>query len=122
MSIKKSELRHIIKEEIQKLFEEAPPPGFVAKRAKTICKKVSRKLGDSTDFYVTGKIHDDYLKDEISSINFGFDTESEINVFRKSGYSDEEIKGVYAELKQAKGKTVDLPKPISLTFTVFKRK
>ena len=71
---------------------------------------------------MAGKIHDDYLRDEISSINFGSDIESEINVFRKSGYSDEEITGVYAELKQAKGKTVDLPKPISLTFTVFKRK
>ncbi len=117
---------HNEKEDIEIDFTEAKsnenaPPGFAVKKATSKVKVIDRN-GTDLCFVIDGKVYDQYLQDYISSI-CPSDPEDIVSIFRKSGYTDDEIKNVFDEFWRAKNyQAIPLKKPVKVTFTVFVRK
>ena len=101
-----------------------PPPGYRGRTVKTKVKYVDHDTHSDSgiQFIIKSKVYDAYLKDEIGSFSFGI--EETIKIFSKAGYSDNEIEEVFNRARNA-GRVVggiELPKPVTISFTVFDRK
>jgi len=98
------------------------PIGFVAKKFTTSVKRIY-KSGSQLCFDLgKSKVYDEYLKDYLGAI-CPSDPEALVDIFRKSGYTDPEIKLVLDEFWMSKDfQYIDLPKPVKIVSTVFKSK
>lgn len=102
-----------------------PPAGFKEVQVQATVKKVSfdRNTG-AVEFLLpmNKKYYDGYLRDYLASVQ-ETDPKEQINVFLKSGYTDDEIEAVHEEARRAIWpKTYTLPKPVKIKVGVFKRK
>ena len=100
-----------------------PPPGYRGRTVKTKVKYVDYDIHSDAgiQFLIKSRVYDAYLKDEIGSVSFGI--EKTIKIFSKAGYSDDEIEEVFDRASKA-GRVVggiELPKPVTISFTVFER-
>ena len=101
-----------------------PPPGFIGRKVKSKISKVSYSRSNSDgglSFHISGKVYDAYLKDQIGSVDPGL--EKSIEYLRKAKYTDEEMQKIFDDARDADSWSgISLPRPVTISFTVFDRK
>lgn len=96
------------------------PPGYSPKKVRSKVKQVEySELSGGLEFVIPNKVYDAYAKDTIYSVSPGL--EKSIEYLRKAGYTEDEMDAVYDEARKVKFGKVDLPKPVTITWTVLKR-